>query len=342
MSTFQTDGDVANYFTLDVISDLTFGESFDMLTDPKLRWLVEAIVNGNRHIYLRFAWPRLFNMKPDRWYSPARWLFPTMLEDKKHFAAVAEERSRARMQGGKSDRRDIMAALLEATDPRTGEKLSQDEVWGEAHLMIAAGGDTTSTALAAILFFLSRTPDVYAKLADEIRSKFTDVEQIRRGKTFASCEYLKACIEEALRLAPAAPGSLWREVCEGGISVDRDFIPAGRDVGVCTYAIHHNEDYFPDSFAFRPERFLGDGTTNTNAFAPFSMGPRSCLALPLAYLELQLAVARLIFMMDFEAVNNQGGGSLELGYGRQKPEEFQIWDMFSSNKTGPLLRFKAR
>lgn len=187
----------------------------------------------------------------------------------------------------------------------------------------------------------SHTLDAYFKLVAEICSKFDDIEEIRRGKTFASCEYLKACIREALRLAPAAPASSWRVTCEGGISIGRDSLSAGRDVGVCTYAIHHNEECFLDSFAFRPERFLEDGKGNTKAFAPSSIGPRSCLAMSLAYLELRLAVTRLIFMMGFEAINNQGGEAPELGYGRQKPE-FQIWDMFSSNKTRPLLRFKAR
>ena len=33
---------------------------------------------------------------------------------------------------------DIMSALLAAKDPKTGTKLSEAEVWGEAHLMIAA------------------------------------------------------------------------------------------------------------------------------------------------------------------------------------------------------------
>lgn len=58
--------DWTNYFTLDVISELTFGQSFNMITSPKLRWLVGAIVGGNRHIYMRFAYPPLFNLDPSK------------------------------------------------------------------------------------------------------------------------------------------------------------------------------------------------------------------------------------------------------------------------------------
>lgn len=291
---------------------------------------------------MRFAFPALFNVKPDCWYSPARWLFPTMAEDRSRFAAIAEQYSRERMRDANGNRQDIMTALLASRDPKSGEMLSQAEVWGEAHLMIAAGGDTTSTALAAVLFYLSRSQSAYDKLATEIRSNFSDVELIRRGRQLSSCRYLKACIDEALRLAPAAPGALWREVSSGGTKVDGEWIPAGLDVAVCTYAIHHNESYFPNSFVFRPERFLEANANQESAFAPFSLGPRSCLAKPLAYLELSLALARLVFLMDFEAVNTTGGGEPGAGAGRDRAEEFQIWDMFSSNKKGPVLRFRPR
>jgi len=369
-----------NYFTLDVISDLTFGQPFHMIRSTSLRWLVEAIVSGNRHIYMRFAYPPLFNLNPSKWYSPARWLFPEMVSERGAFTEVAEKFTQERiamMEEGTpgSERNDIMSALLGAVDPKTGEKLSSAEVWTEAHLMIAAGGDTTSTALAAVLFYLSRSPTAYNRLAMEIRSTFSDVEAIRRGRELTSCKYLKACIDEAMRLAPAAPGALWREAGVGGAYVDGVYVPAGLDAGVCTYALSHNEEYFSDPFTFLPERFLEETRSepkeypwttresmgrdpgffpptppetprverhDVDAYAPFSIGPRGCLAKPLAYLELSLCLARMIFMMDFEAVDSLGEGCPGLGRGRERKEEFQVTDMFSSNKKGPVLRFRPR
>lgn len=328
---------------------------------------------------MRFAYPPLFNLDPSRWYAPARWLFPEMGAERSKFSDIAEKFTRERiamMEEGNSgaERHDIMAALLAARDPKTGEKLSDAEVWTEAHLMIAAGGDTTSTALAAVLFYLSRSPAAYARLANEIRTTFSNVEEIRRGRELSSCKYLKACLDEAMRLAPAAPGALWREAGAGGAYVDGVYIPAGLDVGVCTYALSHNEDYFSDPFAFVPERFLNEVKEgkeypwtdsrsmsqdpgffpptppdtprverhDVDAYAPFSIGPRGCLAKPLAYLELSLCLARMMFMMDFEAVNSLGEGAPGMGRGRERKEEFQVIDMFSSNKQGPVLRFRPR
>jgi len=129
----------ANYFTLDVISDLTFGRAYGLITNPDLRWVIEAIVAGNRHIYMRFACPWLFNLP---WGNPSRWLFPNMSNERQQFTKVSNEFTEERMaliEAGTFDRQDIMSSLLAARDPKTGEKLSVAETWSEAHLMIAAG-----------------------------------------------------------------------------------------------------------------------------------------------------------------------------------------------------------
>lgn len=296
------------------------------------------------------------------------------------FSEIAEQYSKDRvamMAEGKTERNDVMTALLAARDPKTKEKLSDAELWTEAHLMIAAGGDTTSTAFAAVLFYLSRNAAAYSRLVNEIRTTFTSIDEIRRGRQLTSCTYLKACLNEALRLAPAAPGALWREAGVGGALVDGVYIPAGLDVGVSTYALSHNDEYFSDPFQFVPGRFLNETAKEGNqfpftsndhamitnparraelfpptppltpkvhrhddqAFAPFGIGPRGCLAKPLAYLELSLALATMMFMMDFRAAGTLGEGAIGMGRGRERKEEFQIVDMFSSNKQGPILQF---
>ncbi|KAK4695064.1 hypothetical protein P7C71_g2615, partial [Lecanoromycetidae sp. Uapishka_2] len=379
-----------------VISDLTYGQPFNLLTSSNLRWLVKAIVSGNRRIYLRFAWPALFNVRPSAWYNPDKWIFPEMAAERQRFLEISTKYSEERMASEEKmgNRNDIMSALLAAEDPKTKTKLSQAEVWGEAHLMIAAGGDTTSTALASVLFYLSRNDAAHARLNHEIRSTFRSVETIRQGRLLNSCKYLRACLEEAMRLAPPAPGALWREVCHGGAVVDEQQIPAGYDVAVCQYAICHNAEYFPDPYVFNPERFIvssskekpGDdyfshvstsksspylspsalspsistpfpftpsvssplprtpgGTEKPPSFAPFLIGPRSCVAKPFAYLEMSLAIARLVWLMDFRTADRTGEGKPHCGIvGRERNEEFQIVDMFSSSKEGPVLQWRKR
>lgn len=107
------------------------------------------------------------------------------------------------------------------------------------------GGDTTATALSATLFYLSRNSECYTKLATEIRTAFRKGAEIS-GKGLAGCQYLRACIDESLRMSPPTPGTLWRHLApeeegRGPFVVDGHVIPKGTKVGVNTYSLHHNE-----------------------------------------------------------------------------------------------------
>ena len=113
-------------------------------------------------------------------------------------------------------------------------------------LIIAVpGADTTATTIAATFFYLARNPQCYERLAQEIRSKFQSGAEIC-GSKLSTCQYLRACIDEAMRMSPPIPGTLWREQAsdDGGekpIVIDGHVIPQGTYVGVSTYTLHHNE-----------------------------------------------------------------------------------------------------
>ncbi len=63
----------------------------------------------------------------------------------------------------------------------------------------------------------------------------------------------------------------------------------------------------------------------------------------MAYLEMSLFFAYLLWDLDFAAVGDeQGQGRKGLGWGRAREEEFQLWDIFSADKHGPVLRFAKR
>lgn len=184
------------------------------------------------------------------------------------------------------DRRDFFYHLLNAKDPETGKGFSMDELWGESNLLIIAGSDTTSTAMAGTFFYLAHNVEVLKKLCEEIREAFEDVEDIVSGPKLSACSYLRACIDETMRMSPPVAGALPRQVLTGGLDIDGVHVPAGFDVGVPHYSIHHNPDYYPRPFDYIPERWLSDSEANPlhgklgdahAAFCPFSIGPRGCI-----------------------------------------------------------------
>lgn len=221
------------------------------------------------------------------------------------------------------------------------------------------GGDTTATALSGLFFYLSRNLEVYKKLAREIRTTFTSGTDIQGGPTLSGCRYLRACIDETLRVSPPVTGTLWRELAheEEAIpnappfTVDGHVIPPGTQVGVNIYSLHHNSNYFPDPFAFKPERWLETDEDVLrrmhSAFCPFSLGARGCAGKAMAYLEMSLVVAKTLWYFDFETADGKvgatGGGNPKYrGIGRGRPGEFQLYDIFSSTHDGPVLAFRKR
>jgi cytochrome P450 len=204
--------------------------------------------------------------------------------------------------------------------------------------------------MAAIFFYLSRNPAAYAKAAEEVRSTFSSVEEIAGGAKLNSCRYLRACIDEAMRMSPAVGQTLAREVPAGGAIVDGDFIPAGCDVGVPVYSIHHKEEIYPDPFNYNPERWMveKEGASQRvldqyTAYNPFSVGPRSCMGKGVALVEMMATFAVVLFRLDFKmADSDKAGGSPGAEYGRHRSNEYQLWDHITSAKEGPTLRFRPR
>lgn len=147
-------------------------------------------------------------------------------------------------------------------------------------------------------------------------------------------------------MTPAIPSPLPRLVEAGGIEIDGTHIPQGVEVGVPHYAIHHNEDYFPQSWSFRPERWLADKESVSlakRAFCTFSKGSMDCIGRPVAYLAMKLALARLIYAYDIRPAGElTGGGGPNLGLGRDKEDEYQMIDWLVGYRSGPMVQFKVR
>jgi cytochrome P450 len=262
----------------------------------------------------------------------------------KYCMALAAQRNIAT-----TDRKDFFHYLLNAKDPETGEGFAMPELWAEASLLIVAGSDTSSTSLAGTFFYLTHNPDILAKIAEEVRSTFQDVEDIKSGPKLSSCTYLKACIDETLRMSPPIGGFLPRDVLPGGATIDGHYIPAGMAVGCSAYAVHHNAVYFPNPFSYQPGRWLPSTSTKESiqlaqsAFCPFSLGPRGCIGQNMAYMELMTTVARTVWLFDMKLAGSLGEGLPDAAeWGRERPGEYQLEDVFVSRKTGPLVEFMKR
>ena len=220
--------------------------------------------------------------------------------------SVSKQLSAATARSESEDQqRSILSHLISALDSdQKDSHACARELTAEARMLIIAGLDTTLVSMTAIFFYLTQSQEANQRLASEIRSTFETLEEIREGPKLLSCKYLRACVSEAMRLAPGGPSELPRVVLPGGLAVNGRHIPEGSIVGLSNWALTRNEAVFPEAHAFRPERWLIDEKTKEavsrgqGASFPFSAGPGSCVGKHLALLELQLTVAITIWLMD--------------------------------------------
>lgn len=354
----QDMADWCNYLTFDIMGDLCFGKAFNMLEKPDNHFAADLIGQAAHRHLICGTMPVLHE------YHLDKYLFPHLAAGRSRYMAYSKAQAGERMNNKDVDRRDFFHYLLSAVDPETGAKFSVPELWGESNLLIIAGSDTTSTALASAFFYLVHNPKKLAIAVAEVRRTFGEVEEIVKSPKLNELIYIRAVLDEGMRMSPPVGGILPREVLKGGITIDGEKIPGGIDVGTPHYTVQHNPAYYPEPFRFVPERWIegaeadvvlpSGGRTTTkedvhvakSAFCPFSVGPRACIGKNLAYAELILSLARTLFLYDIRLAPGEtgkiGDGRPELEDGRRRAGEYQLKDSFTSMKVGPMVEFRMR
>jgi cytochrome P450 len=192
------------------------------------------------------------------------------------YAEIAEHRTRPDL----AEREDILSMLMLA-EFEDGGTMSDKELRDQLMTLLLAGHETTATALAWTFDLLLRHPEPLRRLRDSLAAGEDD--------------YLRATISEALRLRPVLPLAGRRLGKE--LSVDGLTLPAGTDVSPAIWLTHTRADLYPDPFAFKPERFLGDGP-ESYAWIPFGGGIRRCIGASFAEFEMRIALREVLGRCD--------------------------------------------
>jgi cytochrome P450 len=185
----------------------------------------------------------------------------------------------------------LVRALMQTTDPQTGQPLSDRAICDELVLFLLAGHDTTATALTYALWALGHRPDLQQRVAAEAgvlghrRLTHEDVPRLR---------YTVQVLHEALRLCPPAP-AVGRLVM-ADMEVDGYRRPAGTFAVVAIYAMHRDPALWADPLRFDPDRFTQERSKGRNRwqYLPFGGGPRACIGDHFAMLEATLALATIL------------------------------------------------
>ncbi|CAF1280749.1 unnamed protein product [Rotaria magnacalcarata] len=177
----------------------------------------------------------------------------------------------------------------------TPKKLHEDEVVSNVFLFMIAGYETTSTALACSTYILATNPKVQDKLIEEIdQIKWDDRSHDEDTYELAmNLSYLEIFVREVLRMYPITTKGQVRQ-CNQTINIFGHIIEKNSIIQPDIFSIHYNPDLWgpEDPNLFIPERHLVK--RHPIAWMPFGVGPRNCVGMRFALMELKMCLIELL------------------------------------------------
>lgn len=161
-----------------------------------------------------------------------------------------------------------------------------------------------------MLYCLARNPAKLAKLRNEIDSAYAIDQIIPTYSQVRSLPYLRACLDEAMRLRPILAAGMQRLTPPEGIMIAGNWVPGGVNVAVSAYIAHRDPLIFgTDANDFRPERWLDADLDKRRqmqrCFLAFSAGARVCIGKNITYMEQSILVAAMVKRYDFKLPSTQ-------------------------------------
>ncbi|KUI67221.1 hypothetical protein VM1G_02942 [Cytospora mali] len=284
-----------NYVAFDIIGDLVWGSSFGCLdgltTHPWIQTVSQfkaATVVVSAKFY-PWIYAILMAITP-----------PSALNGVMEMWRITEQKVRERIAAG-SNRPDIIGQLLESEKDPMSESMNREEMEVNAMMLVAAGSESVTTVLTGLLNYLLRNPDDLAAVTGEIRTAFSSGDEIA-GPKLKQLPILNATLNEGMRLCPTIPDAMRRKVPSGGGAVAGEVLPADTVVSVPPWATYRAKRNFVEPERFMPARWLSNEKSGMRddkaAFNPFSLGPHNCPGQNLAWLELRLILAKLLWTFD--------------------------------------------
>ena len=297
---------------LSVVFGIDSGTRYDRLREL-LTTLLDTFNNPLSTSLIFFPW-----LQKD-WgkYSPWGRFLRVKQEIRALIYAEIEDRRKEIASSSNHQHYDIFSLLLMAKD-ETGEGMSDGELHDELITLLFAGHETTASALAWLLYWIHHLPEVDRKVHQELNSLGENPDY----KAIDSLPYLNATILETLRIYPIAAGTFARLLKQPMSIMGQEF-QADTWFMISIYNLHHNEELYPNSKQFIPERFLTKSYSNYE-YLPFGGGNRRCIGSALALLEMKLVTATLLSRFELALTSKRSMLPVRRGLTLAPPASFEM------------------
>ncbi|XP_046671766.1 probable cytochrome P450 6a13 isoform X1 [Homalodisca vitripennis] len=238
-----------------------------------------------------------------------------------------------KIRNNKSVDDDIKSAGNTTSESESGVGLTIEEMTAQAFVFFIAGFETASSVMSFCLFELSRHQDiqdsVYAELQEALKRNGGSINY----QMLMEVPFLEQVINETLRLYGSVP-TLTRCCTQRYHIPDSNVVmEKGHRVIIPSYSFHHDPQYYPDPYEFKPERFAPENSKERHpyVFLPFGEGPRNCIGMRFGLMQTKLGLATVI--LNFK---------VHLAPEQEIPIKFSTTSTVTQPENGVLLNFIAR
>ncbi len=208
---------------------------------------------------------------------------------------IIREKREAQKQGN-----DLLSMLLLLQDDE-GKGMTDKQLRDEVLTLMLAGHETTALLLVYVLYLVGKSPEVEAKILEEIdRILNNNPVTLEDLKNFS---YTEKVIKETLRLYPSVP--LITRTAQS-----RDYIKGfvankNTQMIMTSYVTQRKKQYYEEPESFKPERWTPEFINSLPQFAyfPFGGGGHFCIGRDLALLETKLILISLLQHYRIEVLN---------------------------------------
>jgi len=250
----------------------------------------------------KLALLRMFKV-PDNWLL--RFSDRKRRSDAKIIRASLERVIRPRydavMRGEPDLSDDILATILRAKDPDSGQPFSFDEIVDQVAMLFLAGHETSASALTWTLYLLSISPEIQQSAADEVTAALEGNDGPVPLAAVKRMGLVRRVFMESMRLYPPV-GFLARQTTHDMTMRDKQ-LPENATVVVAPWLLQRHQDLWDAPHEFCPMRFDPKASGRPipkHAYLPFGMGQRVCIGATFAMQEAVLILAELLRRYRFE------------------------------------------
>lgn len=305
-STVVEVSDWASRATLDIISVAGMGCDFNTIRDPKTELnqtyravftpTPQAQILGILNVFLPLWLVKRIPMKRNEDIEAAS---NVIRETCRKMIRLKKEK----LEKNQLNDYDILSIALKSGG------FTEENLVDQMMTFLAAGHETTSSALTWAVYLLCVNPSCQIRLREEIRANLPSPSS---AETISSNQidhltYLNAVCNEVLRFYP--PVALTMRTAAQETSLLGIQIPKGTNIVMAPWAVNKSRELWgPDVNEFKPDRWIpseknsypaNGGAASNYSFLTFLHGPRSCIGQGFAKAEFACLLAAWIGRFEF-------------------------------------------